>query len=68
MAEVDAALEEQVLDLAQRKQMYISAVRRITSGELLKYLQGLRIRRSYGSHPNHSSPVALTLRYQIDLV
>jgi hypothetical protein len=36
MAEVEAALEQQILDLTQRQRMYSITVRRITSGELLK--------------------------------
>jgi len=38
VAQVDAALKEQVLDVAQtqREADYISTARRITSGEVLK--------------------------------
>jgi len=36
VADVDAALEQNILDLPQRQRMYIITVRRITSGELLK--------------------------------
>jgi len=35
VADVDAALEQNILNLSQRQRMYIITVRRITSGELL---------------------------------
>jgi hypothetical protein len=38
MADIEAALGQQILDVAQRQgnRMYIIATRRMTSGELLK--------------------------------
>jgi len=36
VADVNAPLGEQILDLPQRQRIYIITVRRITSGELLK--------------------------------
>jgi hypothetical protein len=47
---VNAALEQQILDVAQaeRKRTYISTTRRITSGELLKYRNGLAGLRARG--------------------
>jgi hypothetical protein len=43
VADIDAALEQQVLDVAQEggKRTYIITTRRITSGEELKYRNGL---------------------------
>ena len=41
--------------------MYIITVRRITSGELLKYRKGFCIRRGYGAPIFGSSRFALTL-------
>ena len=36
MADIDATLKQQILNLSQRERMYIITVRRIISGELLK--------------------------------
>ncbi len=44
VANVDAALEQQILDLTERQRIYIITVRRIISGELLKYRKGFFIR------------------------
>ena len=40
MADIEAALGQQILDVAQRQgnRMYIITTRRMTSGELLKWL------------------------------
>jgi hypothetical protein len=43
VTDVEAPLEEQIFDLPQRQRIYIITVRRMTSGELLKYRKGLRI-------------------------
>jgi hypothetical protein len=45
MPDIDAAFVEQVLDVPkrERKAMYIITAKRIISGEVLKYLNGLRI-------------------------
>jgi hypothetical protein len=49
MADVDAALCEQIFDVPKRQRIlyftYINTARRMISGELLKYLNGLLIRR-----------------------
>ena len=49
VADVDAALEQQILDVAQRQRVltYIITTKRMTSGELLKYRNGLLIAWSY---------------------
>ncbi len=36
VADIDAPLEQNILDLSQRQRIYIITTRRITSGELLK--------------------------------
>jgi hypothetical protein len=43
------ALGQEILDVAQRQwvRTYIMATRRITSGELLKYRNGLGLAQSY---------------------
>ncbi|MBC2665309.1 hypothetical protein H7F51_07240 [Novosphingobium flavum] len=50
MADIDAALEQQVLDVSsrQRKRTYIKTAGRITSGDELKYLNGLEGLRGRG--------------------
>ena len=62
MADVYAALMDQVLDLPQRqgKRIYIITARRITSGDVLKYRNGFLIRRGYETHLTGSSYFALT--------
>jgi len=62
VADIDATLEQQILDLAQRERyrMYIITVRRMTSGELLKYRKGLRIAEGYETPLPGSSQFALT--------
>jgi hypothetical protein len=49
MADVDPALGREILDVSQRKWYwtYIVTTRRITSGELLKYRNGLRMAQSH---------------------
>ena len=51
MADVDPALGQEILDVAQRRRVltYIITTRRITSGELLKYRNGSLMSRSYDS-------------------
>ena len=51
MADVDPALGQEILDVAQRQRVltYIITTRRITSGELLKYRNGSLNSRSYHS-------------------
>ena len=51
MANIDAAFEQQIFNLPQRqrKRTYIITMRRMTSGEQLKYRNGLRIAGGYGS-------------------
>jgi hypothetical protein len=52
MADVDGAFGEQIFDVPKRQRVlsesgyftYINSARRMISGELLKYLNGLRIR------------------------
>ena len=48
MADVDPALGQEILDVSQRQwvRTYIITTRRITSGELLKYRNGLRMPRA----------------------
>jgi len=48
VANIDATFKQQIFDLPKRKRMYIITVRRITSGELLKYRKGFCIAGSYG--------------------
>jgi hypothetical protein len=49
MADVDPTFGQQILDVAQRQwyRTYIITTRRITSRELLKYRNGLRMAQSY---------------------
>ena len=49
MADVDPAFGQYVLDVAQRQRIstYIITTKRMTSGELLKYRNGLLMASSY---------------------
>jgi hypothetical protein len=49
MTDVDPAHGQEILDVAQRERVltYIITTRRVTSGELLKYRNGLFMARAY---------------------
>ncbi len=51
VADIDATLKQQIFNLPQRERIPddIMTVRRITSGELLKYRKGFCIPRGYGT-------------------